>query len=309
MKIIEDVLNSKELIESCISKYGTSPEHNFRYYLNIEETGAKNVFISFGKDKGIIAQRFANEWIMVGEVLAPEDERVELLFEAIGSVSEKFVVEASESFRKKLIERAGKNFVMTEPRFVLYWPVFDFSKWNGDKLEGGDWKKLRNIRNQFLKRNKVEVLDSVSIPKEKLAALVMDWVAERRHTGLEVDRRSNNKAFYDRYLNMIKDGFAGMKLAKSVVVNGEPCSITAGWEIPNSNHDYYSAVGLYSYKYEGLGEFANMEDLALLKGMGYRTVDFGGSPKSLLEFKMKFKPTEVYKTYTFSIQKNQFKEH
>ncbi len=304
MKFIEDVQDNAEMIENCISRYGSSPEHNYCHYRNLEECGAKNIFISFGNSRGILAQHFKSigEWVMIGDVLAPENERLDLLFKAIESISGKFVVEVSEGFRRKIVEKTSSNkCIAAEPRYALYWPVFDFSKWTGDKLEGGDWKKLRNIRNHFIKQNKVEIVDSSSISKERLKALIIEWAAMRSQMGVEVDKRGNNKALCGRYLNMVESGFAGIKLAKSVLVNGEPCSITAGWEIPNSNKGYYSGVGIYNYKYDGLGEYANMEDLSMLKAKGYDLVDFGGSPKSLLNYKLKFRPTGIYKTYTFVI--------
>lgn len=306
MKLIEDMQKSRSLIEQCILRHGSSPEHNYCHYMNIEDAGSKNIFISFGENKGILAQHFQsiNEWVMLGDVLAPEEERASLLFEAAGSCPGKFVIEAKEEFRRQVIEHAGKHgFSVSEPRFILYWPVFELEKWNGNLLERGVWKKLRNIRNKFMKCNKFEVADSKSIPKEQLRKLIMDWVGNRRQSGIDADRRSNNKSFYERYLKLVESGFEGVKFAKTVVIDGKPCSITAGWEIPNSGNSYYSAIGVYGYNHEGLGEFANLEDLSLLKKEGYKLADFGGSPKSLLEFKMKFKPTTIYKTYTFSIKK------
>ncbi len=307
MELIEDMAAERKLIESCIVKNGSSPEHNYNHYQNIEETGAKNVFLSFGSGKGILAQHFkgANEWMMIGEVVAPEEERLGLLFEAVESCLKaggKFVVETSEQLRKEIIARAG-NKKIGKPRFALYWPVFDFSKWNGEKLEGGEWKKLRNIKNQLYRNGNVEIVDSATVPAEKLKQLISEWARKRGQYGQNAYRRSNNKTFYERYNRLVESGFAGTRLAKTIMVNGEPASITAGWSIPNSDHSYYSAIGIYDYRREGLGEVANMEDLALIKGTGYKYADFGGSPKSLLNFKLKFRPTSVYKTYTFVIMK------
>ena len=309
MELIEDTKAERKLIEGCIARNGSSPEHNYCHYQNLEETGAKNVFISFGSGKGIMAQRFEsiNEWLMIGDVIAPEHEKVQLLFEAAEACLKnrgKLVVEASEQHRKQITAHAKGNngsYALGKPRFSLYWPVFDFSKWNGENLEGGDWKKLRNIKNQFYKNNSPEMVDSATVPKDKLKKLVYDWVKKRKQHGQYTERRSNNKAYYERYLHLIDSGFEGTKLAKTIMIGGEPLSITAGWEIPNSENGYYSAIGIYDYAPEGIGEAANIEDLALLKGMGYGFADFGGSPKPLLNFKLKFKPTSTYKTYTFAI--------
>ncbi|MBI2574308.1 hypothetical protein HYV82_00285 [Candidatus Woesearchaeota archaeon] len=313
MEFIEDTVAERKLIESCIGKNGSSPEHNYHHYQNLEETGAKNVFLSFGSGKGILAQHFkgVNEWMMIGDVIAPEQERITLLFEAVDSCLKnrgKFVVEAPEQLRKEIIAYAGGKssksaYAIGKPRFALYWPVFDFSKWNGEKLEGGEWKKLRNIKNQLYRNGNVETVDSATVPAERLRQLVKEWTRQRGQHGQYSYRRSNNKTFHERYLRLIENGFAGTRLAKSILINGEPASITAGWDIPNSDHSYYSAIGIYDYRHEGLGEVANIEDLALIKGTGYKYADFGGSPKPLLNFKLKFRPTSVYKTYTFAVMR------
>ena len=90
-------------------------------------------------------------------------------------------------------------------------------------------------------------------------------------------------------------------MTRTLIIDGEPCSITAGWRVPNSK-TYYSAFGLHNYKYDRLGEATNIDDLNALKQQGYTVVDFGGSDGNLLEFKKKFKPHQFYDTITFSIQ-------
>ncbi|MEK6869533.1 MAG: hypothetical protein AABX74_04840, partial [Nanoarchaeota archaeon] len=94
--------------------------------------------------------------------------------------------------------------------------------------------------------------------------------------------------------------FKGMDMAKTLYVNGKPCTITAGWKIPNTKN-YYSSIGIFDYSCQGLGEIANMDDLNRLKKQGYEYADFGGSEKALLSFKRKFRPEKIYKTYIFSI--------
>ena len=103
---------------------------------------------------------------------------------------------------------------------------------------------------------------------------------------------------------MIDLNFEGVDHARTMVVDGRPCSITAGWKIANSNN-YYSGVGIYNYAAENIGEVANLEDLFFLKQGGYEKIDFGGGGKALTAFKMKFKPTSLYKTYSFPVVKRQ----
>ena len=102
------------------------------------------------------------------------------------------------------------------------------------------------------------------------------------------------------YVKFIKSDFEGTDMSSTMVVNGEPCCITAGWRIPNTNN-FYSAIGLYNYKYEGLGEVANIDDLTQIKKAGYGYADFGDSTESLLQFKKKFGPESFYRTYWFHI--------
>src|SRR3989338_7225793 len=120
---------------------------------------------------------------------------------------------------------------------------------------------------------------------------------------LGANRKDSNFAYSERYLKMIDLGFEGTKFATTMVVDGEPCSITCGWEIPNSDGSYYSAIGISNYSYEGLGEVANLDDLHRLKESGYGLVDLGGSPMPLLKFKLKFRPHFVYVTHTYAIVK------
>ncbi len=301
MEQIRDLKKNRWLIERCIEVNGKSPEHNFDYYMYIEDTGVSNVFCSFGNDEGLLAQWLPGfkEWFIIGEPISGEHRAHELIVEAAGQLlddSSKLVVETSPELRKKLLRQ---KITVGKPRFSLFWPVFDFNSWSGYGLNGGDWKKVRNVRNQFYKVNKVELVDSVRVEKSLLHFLIDDWVSRRSQT--DADRFKNNKVYSERYHKMVDRGFEGFTLAKTLIVNGVPSSITAGWPIPNSK-GYYSAVGIYKYGIEGLGEVANYEDLVMQKDQGYDFVDFGGSPESLLYFKQKFKPTRIYKSMTYSIK-------
>ena len=131
------------------------------------------------------------------------------------------------------------------------------------------------------------------MPKEELRRVLLSWLKRRN---------ANDKVDKDYYFKLIDNNFEGFDMAKTIYVNGNPSTITAGWKIPNSN-DYYSSIGIVDYSYPGLGEVANIDDLNRLKRKGFTYVDFGGSDKVLLYFKKKFKPEKIYKTYTFSIVK------
>ena len=121
--------------------------------------------------------------------------------------------------------------------------------------------------------------------------ILLNWLKKRS------SRDRIEKAYF---LNLMDNNFRGMDMAKTLYVNGKPCTITAGWKIPNSNN-YYSSIGILDYSIPGLGEVANIDDLDRLKGKGFEYVDFGGSDKILLDFKKKFRPEKIYKTYIFSV--------
>ena len=189
------------------------------------------------------------------------------------------------------ILKESDKYRMTNTPDIYYNPVFDMRKWD-EKLEGKEFKKLRNIKNKFLKSHDVEVIPSKEVDKEKLIQIAQKWRKNRP--------KKEMNYYTQMYLNFIKNNFEGTDIARSVVVNNEPCTITAGWCIPNSKN-YYSALGLYNYSYDGLGEVANIDDLIYIKKKKYNFADFGDSTESLLQFKKKFGPESFYKTYWFHI--------
>lgn len=298
--MIYDVVKHQKKIKNSIKRYGHSAEHNYLHYLYNETEWDKNILFDFGNDKILLAQLYeANKvWsLFPNGILAPEDERLDLLLEAANYIlkkqkAKKFVVEVSENLRKNILNKfkIKNSFRVCNYTYILYWPLYNMNLWDS-KLKGGKWKKLRNVRNRFYKKNRVRVKDSKNVSKEELKGILLTWL-KRRSTNDRVDK--------DYYFNLIDNNFKGVDMAKTLYVNGKPCTITAGWKIPNSNN-YYSSIGILDYSYPGLGEVANIDDLNRLKRQGYDYVDFGGSDKVLLYFKNKFKPEKIYKTYIFSI--------
>lgn len=298
MEFIKNTLDARNEIEACIKKNGFAPEHNFGYYQWLQEPGKENVFLKFPNKSGILAQH--NEklktWYFVSLPVTGKAAGIKLLADAIDSIlsdnAKKINLEITPQLKKHLaMALKGSNFRIGRNNYVYYWPVFDMKSWDGYGLKGKKWKKLRNIRNRFYKLNNVDAKESREISKQKLEKIVKDWIKKR--SGID-------RPMYERYLNMIRQDFDGVDFARSLIVNGEPCSITAGWRIPNSN-DYYSAVGIYTNKFAGIGEAANLDDLFFLKKKKFENVDFGGSGKTLLQFKKKFKPSSIYETYSFPV--------
>ena len=141
------------------------------------------------------------------------------------------------------------------------------------------------------------------VDKEDLKEVIRNWAKWRSQSGMQINRKDSNRTDYDHYIKLVDLNFTGCKFAKTVLVDGKPRSITAGWEIPNTDREYYSGIGLHDLSIQNLGEFSNWSDLVLLKKHGYLKADFGGSPKPLLLFKKKFNPEKTYRTYIFTIGK------
>lgn len=305
MKVLEDSKEYNDKLRAALKKHAWNPEHNFWHYTNQESEYCWNVVFDFGRGKMVMASHcWGDVWHLFPDgVLAPKEKRLEVLCQFLDHVlyrknAKKVVVELSQEFREEVLKRFEKSrkFKALTLNFILHWPIYDMKRFD-PKLCGKAWKKLRNINNRFRKMHSVRMVDSKKVPKEKLKALLKTWLRRRAH---------NDTVDEDYYYNMINCGFKGMTFAKTLYVDGEPCTITAGWKVPGKKSQYYSAIGVLNYRHRGLGEFANLKDLMLLKEKGYKFVDFGGSDYTLLNFKNKFRPSWVYKTYTFSIVAKKF---
>ena len=300
MRIIEDFKKHDKKIRYSIKKFGHYAEHNFFHYMYWQTSGDKNLFFDYGKGRGMLIQynQKSNIWkLFPSGVLAPENERLELLLHATKHIlhkrkGKKFILDVSEPLRKQIVQELspGNGIAVSTYSKVFYCPTYNMKGWDPE-LSGGEMKKLRNIRNRFYKTFNVKVKDCKEVPKEDLRNIVFNWIK---------NRSGNDRVDEEYYLNLIENNFKGFEIAKTICVNGKPTAITGGWKIPNSKN-YYSAVGIIDYSYQGLGELANVDDLNRLKDEGYEHVDFGGSEKNLLKFKKKFKPEKIYKTYQFSI--------
>ena len=300
MDIINDICKNKKEIINCIKKQGFLREHNYWFFYNQQTNNTKVFFLKFN-NSGLFSMKYRSGlWEFIGEVLAPEKKRLELFKSFLDYVlfkkrDKKVFVFVPENFYNHInyFLQKSDNYRMTNAPIVYHTPVFDMKKWD-ESLQGKERKKLRNVKNKFLKSHNVEIIPSKEIEKRKLNDIVLRW---------RKNRPKLEKIYYTQmYLNFIKNDFEGTDIARSVVVDGKPCTITAGWKIPGSNN-YYSALGLYNYEYNGLGEVANIDDLIQIKKKKFEFADFGDSTESLLQFKKKFGPNHFYKTYWFHIVK------
>ena len=294
MKLYSDIKTGKAVIINSIKKFGYLPEHNYYHHLYMENKNYRALFFSFSKNAGVIGGIKGNVWYFTTEVLAPKNERTELFCKALDYAlkkekAKKVVVEAGEGFRKEILAKLSSKYKIVSLNYSLYWPIYNLVS---QGLKGKKWKKLRNLRNGFYKNYKIEVKDAKSINKKYLSSILSLWVKRRAF---------NDRVDTNYYKNIIGNKFKGFGMANSILLNGVPCCISAGWKIPNSS-SFYWAIGIHNYSHKNLGDFANLQDIIAAKNKGHSFVDLGGSLKNLLYSKMKLKPEKIYKTYVFSIK-------
>jgi len=181
MDIINDIYKSKKEIINCIKKHGSVREHNYWFFYNQQTNYAKIYFFKF-KDSGIFSIRYKSGlWEIIGDVLAPEKRRLEFFqdfldYTLLTKKDKKVFVFIPEKFYNNVndILKKSNRYRMTSTPDVYYTPVFNMKKWD-ESLEGGEWKKLRNTKNHFLKLHNVEIVPSKEIEKEKLNQVVLEW--------------------------------------------------------------------------------------------------------------------------------------
>tara|TARA_Y100000034_G_scaffold89941_1_gene108313 strand:+ start:8709 stop:9668 length:960 start_codon:yes stop_codon:yes gene_type:complete len=300
LELIKDIDSRKELIETCFKKYGHEAEHCFYNFKSQQNDSDKFYFFHFKEGYGMPVVHYTNQliWYFETEPLAPKDKRFDIIVKTMEHAfsfesTKKVLLETSPEMRLKLLKyaRETNKYIVRRPCYVYYCPIYDLKKWD-PALPGKSWKKMRNVLNAFKRDKKVEVVDSNVVDKTKLKKVIKDWEKNRTKQHETIEN-------YHHY-HSVDDGFANYKMARTVLVDGEPCSITAGWPVPNSKM-YYSSLGVTNFKHDGLGEFSNIDDLNAIKAMGYEFAHFGGSDKSLLQFKMKFKPCRIEKEFLYYI--------
>lgn len=299
MNTIADIIANQKQIEAAIKKYGYAPEHNFFHFMNWQAEGTKNYFFDFGLRGAILARKEDNVWYIFSEILAEPSwglrifrDFLDFCFGETGV--EKVSVEFETGFRKD-VHRLLRNspYRACPINYSLTWPIFDLKKWDPE-LKGGEWKKMRYQTNLFYRQHQVQIVDSRECDKNDLKKIVEAWRKRRQGT---------DRSYFYPYFNLINHDLAGTKFRRTLIVDGIPATITAGWEIPHQPGAYYSAVGLHNYQCDYLGEAANLDDLNFLKQLGYHYANFGGGEKDLTDFKMKFRPQRTYETHVFSIKR------
>jgi hypothetical protein len=301
MEVLQDVAKHKDIALKIISSNAHEAEHNLYCYLYNVEPGSEDFLFVFEQDMkkyGILARQDKSEWIVFSGILAPDTKALffleEFLDYAFSKGAKKVVVEFETGFRKNLIKYLkNTNYRACAINYTLTWPVFEMKTWNGELMQGKDWKDMRYYWNKFFKNHKVEFKNHTEVSKESLKELIFEW---------KKTRNGKDKAYENYYLNAVNNDFIGYDNVRIMVVDGKVAALTAGFRVPMKDKNYYySSIGIVSKEFDRAGEIANMDDLIELKKKGYEFVDFGGGEKALTDFKQKFKPTYFYKTHIFSI--------
>lgn len=297
MRVYKDFRKHKPKIISSIKKFGFSPEHNYYHYLYKQTPYKRCIFFDFRQKRGLVGfyNKSNDVWHVINGILAPYEERLGIFIRFLDYAlakkkAKKVCAEFDKVFKSEIFNRLRNSKYKLSMNYILHWPVYDVKNFD-EALKGRKWKKLRNIRNRFCNNLPAKAKNPKKIDKNTLRSILFSWL-KRRHARDRVD--------FGYYLNLIDNNFKGFDMARGLSINNELCSISAGWKIPNSN-DFYCGIGFFNYKYKDMGDFVNLDDLIHIKKMGYEHADLGGSDKSILRFKNKFKPEKIYKTYIFSV--------
>jgi hypothetical protein len=291
-------LEHEELLTSIIERYGYATEHNYYNYIYNCDSGEEPVFLKFSDSEIILLFYSSKDLVyrVYSPIIAKPEYRLGRLIEFFDYVfsngAKKVEIETDDAFRSELVEnfKTTGKYVAKKSVVQFTWPVFNMAQWTGDKMQGKDWKDMRNYWNKYFREHKVEFKTAQDFDKSILKELVLKWKKQR--TG-------ERTTFYKCYMNAIDNNFKGFN-TRIMVADGGVVAITAGFKVPNKSY-YYSAIGIYSRDIDRTGEICNMDDLLELKKQGYEFVDFGGGEPALTIFKKKFHPSSYYDTQVFYI--------
>ncbi len=302
MEIIEDIENNRDRIQYSIDKFGFAPDHNLDWFIFYTSNTQVPIVVSW-EDELVLVHKAIDTWWTFSEPLASVEHRgqriVELANYALSQNGIKqVIIEAREDTKKQIIKLLPDNLKIRddqEQNYVLHWPVMNMEKFDPE-LPGSHFKSLRNAKNKFYNEHKVWMVDARQVPKEQLHQLINRWEAVVKQRGIEM-------VIADHYHHLV-DGNFGSLQARAMVVDGIAIGLNAGWSIPNSNW-YCTGVGVSDYSIKDLNEVLYLEDLEWIKRAGYPYADMEGVEEGApLNFKNQFLPESWYKTFVFSIVKN-----
>jgi lysylphosphatidylglycerol synthetase-like protein (DUF2156 family) len=297
MKFFSDIDAARPFIETAIRKYGYAPEHNYWWYKFYPEKGDEDIFVSLEEDCGLLTFRSNTALYVFSEPLAPPEKRIPVLLEYLHTVLDmpgikRAVFEIEEETRKALLKALPPTLHARSVICILVAPIVNLEEFD-PALAGGRYKHLRNAKSKFYREHSLEIVPPSDVPRARLHDIVDCW---------RKNRAGKDKAWGQRYHNIIDGDFKGTDSARVLVVDGVPAGFNAGWMIPNSTR-YSGAIGIHNYSSPDLGMILYLEDLTWLKEHGYKEVDMGGGEKALTKFKSQFCPARFHKIYFFSVAK------
>jgi hypothetical protein len=302
MKVYEDTVAEQVRIENAIKKYGWAAEHNFWWYQCYQHWYAptqRTIFVE--TDRGaLLTVRIerSKEYFVVFDPLAAAEDRTPLLMEYVDWIfshtdAKKIWFQLAKPARHDFLSHLSDECRSNRIYYTLTSPIYNLKEFD-PTLPGGHYKTLRKEMHKFYREHHVEIRDAkIYVDHESLNAIAENW---------KLKRPNHERGMAGVYHHMIDNNFEGTDEARVFIVDGKATGINAGWMIPNSDR-YYGSVGIHDFSVDNLGAMLYLEDLVWLKQHGYNEVDMGGSEKSLLAFKNKFRPQSFEEMVIFSVVK------
>lgn len=302
MNFYENIESERDRIQTCISKYGHTSDHNLDWWAcSIITPDGKPVFVEFLDGSGLLAHKYPDKWRIWSDPLCEEKDMAnkmgELAVEIFkdNKIKELWCDDVSDTIYPEL--KNGDKFKTSDIFYSLYWPVLDMEKYD-HSLPGGHFKEMRNARSKFYREHKIEVIKADMIDKKELIRIVDDWKKLCR------DSKSDPEYIYDlRYRLIIDKSFHGFNSARVIVADGRPVGFNAGYEVPNHSGRFAGVIGIHDYSIKDLGTILWLEDLDWVKNAGYKEMDLQGDEEhGGLKLKLGFGGKIERKTDTFFIK-------
>lgn len=298
MKIIEDPLRERALIEAVISKYGYTPDHNFDWLMYCSDEGRPQVAWWDNGAVWFYKNRDKKACTIVSDPIAPPKSHKQFLEDLIkhlfgSGINKILFLDVRDGVHDFLKTGQLGDYTFY---YNIDWPVVNMDLFDL-QLSGGQFKDIRNALNKFNREYCVEIKSANLADKKDLHGIVDRWLDNRTKAGIE-------ELYPVRYHNMIDGAFRGTKSARVMLVDGKAVGFNAGWETPNATGEWSAAVGTHDFSVKDLGVALLMEDLIWIKGAGYKICDLEGSDPPALRFKTQFfSRFDTYKTFTFWLNK------
>ncbi len=303
MKFYDDIEAERDRIQSCISKFGWTSDHNLDWFVDCDmshDGGVRN-FIEFSDGSGLLASRYEHEWRIWSDPLTPKEKATERIVEFSknvldGKTKEVWCDYVTDYIRPELLKVGGLT--INDVYFSLLYLVLNMEKYDPN-LPGRFLKEVRNAKNKFYREHKVQVSDAKNASKEELYRIIDEW----KNNAI---RKQGKEHVYDGwYKNAVKNGFKGFMSVRLIEVDGRPVGINGGYEVVNHSGRFAGIIGIHDYSHKDLGTILWLEDLGWIKDNGYKETDMQGWEEndSALKFEMRLGGEVDRKTDTFSIKK------